>query len=417
MREERHELQQQSSALAGDLMGIIQITDLDVAGMTLVVRADLNVPMRDGRVSDATRITRFADGMKPLLAKGARLVILSHFGRPKGQVVPEYSLCNIVNELADALDCPLAFGMACAGPDIEVAAKNLTNGTALLCENLRFDPREEVNDSGFARELAALGDIYVNDAFSCAHRAHASISAIVGFLPATAGPLLSIELNALKDALEDPERPSVAIVGGAKISSKIPVLRNLVSKLDAVIIGGAMANTFLFEGGAPMGTSLHEKDQSDTVREIRALAEKSGCKVLLPADVVCAPEFKAGATATVTANHACPDDQMILDAGPKALAEFTEVLQASKTILWNGPLGAFEIPPFDAGTTALARAAAALVSDGSAVAVAGGGDTVAALIGAGVADEFTYVSSAGGAFLEWLEGKNLPGNAALNRVD
>ena len=398
-------------------MAIIPITDLDVKGKTLVVRADLNVPMRDGRISDATRITRFAEGMKPLLAKGARLVILSHFGRPKGQVVPEYSLSNIVNELADALDCPLAFGMSCVGPDIEAAAKNLTDGTAMLCENLRFDPREEMNDSGFASELAKLGDIYVNDAFSTAHRAHASTAAIVGFLPATAGPLMNTEINALTDALEAPERPSVAIVGGAKISSKIPVLKNLVSKLDAVIIGGAMANTFLFEDGAPMGTSLHEIDQGEVVRDIRALADKAGCKVLLPADVVCAPEFRAGAEATVTANNACPDDQMILDAGPQAVVEFVEALKASKTILWNGPLGAFEIPPFDAGTTALARAAAALVKDGSAVAVAGGGDTVAALIGAGVADDFTYVSSAGGAFLEWLEGRELPGIAALNRAD
>ncbi len=397
-------------------MPIIPITDLDVSGKTLVVRADLNVPMQDGRVSDTTRITRFADGMKPLLARGARLVILSHFGRPKGQVVPEFSLSNIVNELADALDCPLAFAMSCVGPDIETAAKNLTNGTAILCENLRFDPREEANDSGFAAELAKLGDIYVNDAFSSAHRAHASTSAIVGFLPATAGPLLNTEINALTDALEAPQRPSVAIVGGAKISSKIPVLKNLVTKLDAVIIGGAMANTFLFEDGAPMGTSLHEKDQGDTVREIRALAAKSGCKVLLPADVVCSPEFKAGATATVTANDACPDDQMILDAGPQAVSDFIEVLKTSKTILWNGPLGAFEIPPFDTGTTALARAAAKLVKDGSAVAVAGGGDTVSALIDAGVVDDFTYVSSAGGAFLEWLEGRELPGIAALNRT-
>ncbi len=396
-------------------MTITPITDLDVAGKTLVVRADLNVPMQNGRVSDSTRITRFADGMKPLLANGARLVILSHFGRPKGKIVPEYSLVNIVNELTSALDCPVSFCDSCIGPETKAAAGNLTNGTALLCENLRFDPREELNDARFAQQLARLGDIYVNDAFSTAHRAHASTAAITAYLPATAGPLLNTEINALTNALENPQRPSVAIVGGAKISSKIPVLKNLVSKLDAVIIGGAMANTFLFEDGAPMGTSLHEVDQGDTVGEIRALAKQAGCEILLPTDVVCSPEFKAGSIATVTANNACPPDQMILDAGPKALVDFSNLLKGAKTILWNGPLGAFEIPPFDVGTTGLARAAAALVKDGSAVAVAGGGDTVAALIGAGVAGDFTYVSSAGGAFLEWLEGKVLPGIVALDR--
>ena len=396
-------------------MAVPAITDVDVAGKTLVVRADLNVPMQDGHVSDATRITRFAEGMKPLLAKGARLVVLSHFGRPKGKVVPEMSLGQIKDDLAAALGVPVAFVAASTGPEAEAAAKALNDGEVLLCENLRFDPREEANDPEMGKALAALGDVYVNDAFSCAHRAHASTAAITAFLPSYAGPLLATEINALTAALEKPERPSVAIVGGAKISTKIPVLKNLVSKLDAVIIGGAMANTFLFVDGAPMGTSLHETDQADTVNEIRALAEKSGCKVLLPVDVTCGAEFKAGIQATVVDAFSCPDDLMILDAGPKAVEEFAQVLDGAKTILWNGPLGAFEIPPFDQGTTALAKHAAGLAKSGKAVAVAGGGDTVSALIHAGVADDFTYVSSAGGAFLEWLEGKTLPGIAALER--
>ena len=396
-------------------MAVPAISDVDVTGKVLVVRADLNVPMQDGKVSDATRITRFAAGMKPLLAKGARLVVLSHFGRPRGQVVPEMSLARIKDDLADALGVPVAFVAASTGAQAEAAARALQDGEVLLCENLRFDPREEANDAEMGKALAALGDIYVNDAFSCAHRAHASTAAIAEFLPSYAGPLLKTEIDALTAALEDPERPSVAIVGGAKISTKIPVLKNLVSKLDAVIIGGAMANTFLFVDGAPMGKSLHETDQADTVREIRALAEKSGCRVLLPADVRCGAEFRAGIEAVVTDASSCPDDLMILDAGPKAVAEFAQVLDGAKTILWNGPLGAFEIPPFDAGTTALAKHAAGLAKAGRAVAVAGGGDTVSALIHAGVADDFTYVSSAGGAFLEWLEGKTLPGIAALER--
>ncbi len=396
-------------------MAVPAITDVDVAGKVLVVRADLNVPMQGGKVSDATRITRFASGMKPLLAKGARLVVLSHFGRPKGKVVPELSLAQIKDDLAAALGVPVAFVAASTGAEAEAAAKALKDGEVLLCENLRFDAREEANDPEMGGELASLGDIYVNDAFSCAHRAHASTAAITEFLPSYAGPLLATEINALTAALENPERPSVAIVGGAKISTKIPVLKNLVSKLDAVIIGGAMANTFLFVDGAPMGKSLHENDQADTVNEIRSLAEKSGCKVLLPADVTCGAEFKAGIEAVVTDAFSCPDDLMILDAGPKAVEEFAAVLDGCKTILWNGPLGAFEIPPFDQGTTALARHAAGLAKSGKAVAVAGGGDTVSALIHAGVADDFTYVSSAGGAFLEWLEGKTLPGIAALER--
>lgn len=389
---------------------IRSVTDMEVAGKRLVVRADLNVPMAGGRVSDATRIARFADGIRPLLDKGAALVILSHFGRPKGKVVAEASLRHIRDDLSRALNCPVRFA---EHGDAADAARDLAPGAVLLVENLRFDAGEEGNDAGFARKLAALGDIYVNDAFSCAHRAHASTEALARLLPAAAGPLMMEELTALQSALEAPARPSVAIVGGAKVSTKIAVLKNLVAKVDHVIVGGGMANTFLFAQGAPMGKSLHEADQAGTVAEIMALAQDAGCTVHLPADVVVAREFRAGAEAETLPATACPEDAMILDAGPQAVAAFTRVLEGARTILWNGPLGAFEIAPFDAATVALARVAAELTRGGTAVSVAGGGDTVAALNAAGVADSFTYVSSAGGAFLEWLEGRTLPGVAAL----
>jgi phosphoglycerate kinase len=292
----------------------------------------------------------------------------------------------------------------------------LQNGEVLLCENLRLNAGETANDFGYATALARLGDIYVNDAFSCAHRAHASTAAIAGQMPATAGPLMLEEVMALTKALEAPKRPSVAIVGGAKVSSKISVLKNLVGKLDAVIIGGGMANTFLFADGAPMGKSLHEADQIETVKEIRELAARSGCKLLLPIDVVVSREFKAGARKQIVANDACPEDAMILQAGPEALRDFEAELAGAQTILWNGPLGAFEIPPFDHSTKMLARSAAEMTRAGLAVSVAGGGDTVAALNVADAADDFTYVSTAGGAFLEWLEGKELPGLTALTRA-
>ena len=398
-------------------MGIPAITDMDVSGKRLLVRADLNVPFNDdGTVSDDTRITRFAAGMKPLLAKGARLVILTHLGRPKGQRNPDLSTESIRKTLADALGVDVFFVDACVGADTEAAAADLGAGQALLCQNVRFEPGEEANDPALAAQFARLGDIYVNDAFSCAHRAHASTAAIADQMPATAGPLMLEEVMALTKALEAPKRPSVAIVGGAKVSSKIAVLKNLVGKLDAVIIGGGMANTFLFADGAPMGKSLHEADQIETVREIRELAAKSGCKLLLPIDVVVSREFKAGARKQIVANDACPEDAMILDAGPEALRDFEAELAGAQTILWNGPLGAFEIPPFDHSTKMLARTAAEMTRAGLAVSVAGGGDTVAALNVADAADDFTYVSTAGGAFLEWLEGKELPGLAALTRA-
>lgn len=386
------------------------VSDLDVAGKRLVVRADLNVPMEAGRVSDATRITRFAEGMKPLLARGAALVILSHFGRPKGRPDPAFSLRPLRDDLARALGCPVRFATL---DEAAGEAARLNPGQVLLVENLRFEPGEEGNDEALARRLAALGDVYVNDAFSCAHRAHASTEAIAHLMPAVAGPLMTEELTALTRALEQPARPSVAIVGGSKVSTKIAVLKNLVGKVDHLIVGGGMANTFLFAEGAPMGRSLHEADQIGTVRQIRALAAQAGCTIHLPADAVVARAFQAHAACETVPATACPADAMILDAGPQAVAAFTAVLEGARTILWNGPLGAFEMPPFDAATMALARVAADLTRGGSCVSVAGGGDTVAALNAAGVADRFTYVSTAGGAFLEWLEGRTLPGVAAL----
>lgn len=398
-------------------MAITPITALDVSGKRLVVRADLNVPLDGGRVTDATRITRFAAGMTPLLEQGARLVILTHLGRPKGQRTPEFSLSQITGTLAEALGVPLAFCETSTGAQAEAAAAALKDGEALLCENIRFEPGEEKNDTALAAQLARLGDIYVNDAFSTAHRAHASTAAIADMLPATAGPLMMEEMEALTHALEAPKRPSVAIVGGAKVSSKIAVLKHLVAKLDAVIVGGGMANTFLFAKGAPMGKSLHEADQIDTVNEINALAEAANCEIVLPEDVVVAKEFREGARKRIVAWNECPEDSMILDAGTIALRNFQGVLAGAQTILWNGPLGAFEIPPFDHSTMALAETAAELTRAGLCVSVAGGGDTVAALNTANVAEDFTYVSTAGGAFLEWLEGRVLPGIAALDRAE
>ncbi len=389
------------------------ITNEPVAGKRLVIRADLNAPVQDGKVSDATRIERFAEGVKPLIAGGARIVVLSHFGRPKGERKPEFTLAPIVEPLSDALGIPVKFVDDCIGADAVSAANALQNGEVMLCENLRYHAGEEANDSNFAAELAKLGDIYVNDAFSTAHRAHASTAALAGLLPAYAGPLMAEEINALTVALENPTRPAVAVVGGAKVSSKIAVLKNLVQKLDAIAIGGGMANTFLLADGKPIGKSLAEPDQVPIVHEIRDLAAKSGCEIVLPNDLVCAFDFAPNARHEITDVDGCPEDAMILDAGPKSIDLFSKVFEDAATILWNGPFGAFEMEPFDKATIALARKAAELTKAGKLTSIAGGGDTVAALNTAGVADDFTYVSTAGGAFLEWLEGKTLPGIAAL----
>ncbi len=392
------------------------ITADAVAGQRIVVRADLNAPVQDGKVSDATRVERFAAGIKPLLDAGARLTVLSHFGRPKGERNMDFTIAPIVPALEAALGQQVQFADDCVGEAAVAASNNLGNGEIMLCENLRFHAGEEANDASFAAELAKLGDIYVNDAFSTAHRAHASTAAIADLLPAYAGPLMAEEIKALTAALEDPKRPAVAVVGGAKVSSKIAVLKNLVGKVDAVVVGGGMANTFMLADGNPIGKSLSEPDQVPTVHEIRELAAKSGCKIILPVDVVCAYEFAPNAKNVTTDIDGCPDDAMILDAGPKSVELISEEFAKSKTILWNGPMGAFEMEPFDMATVALAKKAAELTRAGIVASIAGGGDTVAALNVAGAADDFTYVSTAGGAFLEWLEGKELPGIAALRRA-
>ena len=381
-----------------------------LSGANVLVRVDLNVPMQDGQVSDSTRIDRAVPTLSELSDKGARVIVLSHFGRPKGNVVPEMSLAPLAGPLGSALDRPVAFAdMAGA----EAAVGQMANGDVLLLENVRFDPGEEANDQGFAQSLADLGDIYVNDAFSCAHRAHASTEALAHLLPAAPGRAMQAELEALEAALATPTRPVAALVGGAKVSSKLSVLGHLLDKVDQLIIGGGMANTFLYAKGVNIGASLCEKDLADTAREIMAKADRVGCEIVLPVDVMLAREFQAGADSAVVPVDKVPDEMMILDVGPASVLDLTQRLQACRTLLWNGPLGAFEIAPFDSGTVAVARAAAAQTKSGSLISVAGGGDTVAALRHAGAADDFTYVSTAGGAFLEWLEGKVLPGIKAL----
>ena len=393
------------------------IEDKAVAGKRLLVRADLNVPAEEGRVADATRIERFAAGMKPLLARGARLVVLTHYGRPDPAAPdPALSVEKLRPALSEALGAPVRFSETCTGPDAQALSRQLSGGEALLCENLRFDSGETRNDPAFAAQLAKLGDIYVNDAFSCAHRAHASTAAIAALLPAVAGPLLSAELQALNEVLEAPRRPSVAIVGGAKVSTKIAVLKNLASKLDAVIVGGGMANTFLAADGIPVGRSLCEPDHVGTVHDIRRAAAKAGCRIVLPADIVTGRELNRGADGVVRDLEACPEDEMILDAGPRSRDRFNALLDSAATLLWNGPPGAFEFDAFADTTISIARHAAALTRAGALTSVAGGGDTVAALNAAGVAGDFTYVSTAGGAFLEWIEGRTLPGIAALERA-
>lgn len=390
------------------------LDDLDLSGKRVLLRADLNVPVADGKVADATRIDRLTPTIRELCDKDAQVVVISHFGRPKGKAVPELSLKPVAAALSAALGGKaVAFAPDCVGPQAAAVVDGLEPGAVALLENLRFHPGEEANNASFAGELAKLGDAYVNDAFSAAHRAHASTEAIARLLPAAAGRAMQAELEALTAALETPTHPVIALVGGAKVSSKLDVLGNLVSRVDAMIIGGGMANTFLNARGVYVGASLCEHDLADTVRRIEAKAQAAGCKILLPVDGVIAAKIEAGASSETIAIDAVPSGMMILDVGPESVAALNARLADCKTLLWNGPLGAFEVPPFDAGTVAIAREAGRLTQAGGMVSVAGGGDTVAALNHAGVADQFTYVSTAGGAFLEWLEGKTLPGVAAL----
>ncbi len=385
----------------------------DVTGKRVLVRADLNVPVKNGRVTDATRIERLVPTISDLLKRGAKVVVLSHFDRPKGRRVPEMSLRPIVPALAKALGHPVAFADDCVGASALTVVNALQTGEVALLENLRYHDGEEANDPVFARALAALGDIYVNDAFSAAHRAHASIEGLARVLPSYAGRQMQAELAALTAALVQPKKPVMAIVGGSKISTKLDVLNNLVAKVDVLVIGGAMANTFLNAQGIAVGKSLCERDLADTARGILDSARRNNCEIFLPTDVVVADGLTEGAATAVCAVSAVPADKLILDVGPATVLALKSRLTACRTLLWNGPLGAFEVKPFDAATVAIALHAAAQTRAGALVSVAGGGDTVAALNAAGVVGGLTYVSTAGGAFLEWMEGKVLPGVAAL----
>lgn len=390
------------------------LDDLDVADKRVLVRCDLNVPVKDGRATDTTRIDRSALTLRQLMDRGARVVVLSHFGRPDGKVVPTMSLKPLTAPLSAALGGrPVIFAEDCIGPAAEAGVASLRRGDVLLLENLRFHAEEEANDLGFAKRLAALGDLYVNDAFSAAHRAHASTAALARLLPAAAGRLMQAELEHLERALENPQRPVAALVGGAKVSTKIDLLRNLIGEVEVLIVGGGMANTFLAARGIEIGGSLAERDMAETARAIEVKAGQRGCTVILPMDAVVAATLKAGVESRTVDIKNVAKDQLILDVGPATVAEIVRRLETCRTLVWNGPLGAFETAPFERGTVAVARAAAKLTRAGRLLTVAGGGDTVAALSQAGVVDKFSYVSTAGGAFLEWLEGKELPGVAAL----
>jgi phosphoglycerate kinase len=390
------------------------LDDLDVAGKRVLLRVDLNVPMQDGKVSDATRIERLVPTIEELVRKRAKVVVMSHFGRPKGKPDAAFSLRPLVAPLSAALGGrAVAFAEDCVGPAAQRVVDVLQEGGVALLENLRFHPEEEKNDAAFAAQLAALGDLYVNDAFSAAHRAHASTAALAHLLPAAAGRLMQAELEALSKALEAPQRPLAAVVGGAKVSSKLDLLNFLVAKVDVLVIGGAMANTLLFAQGKSVGKSLCERDLAETARAIIVKAAEAKCRLILPVDAVVAREFKAHAASETVPIERIPDDAMMLDVGTATVAAIERELAACRTLVWNGPLGAFETPPFDAGTVAVAHAVAALTKSGKLLSVAGGGDTVSALAHAGVVDDLSYVSTAGGAFLEWLEGRELPGVAAL----
>jgi phosphoglycerate kinase len=399
-----------------EMAGFKTLDDLgDISGKRVLVRVDLNVPVKDGAVTDATRIERVAPTINELSDKGAKVILLAHFGRPKGEASAEFSLAQIARATADVLGKPVAFAEDCIGDAAKAAVDALDTGGILLLENTRFHKGEEKNDAAFVQALAANGDIYVNDAFSAAHRAHASTEGLARLLPAYAGRTMQAELEALEKGLGKPVKPVVAIVGGAKVSSKIDLLMNLVKKVDALVIGGGMANTFLAARGTNVGKSLCEHDLADTAKQIMIEAATAGCAIILPTDAVVAREFKANADNETVAVDAVPEDAMILDVGPKTVETVNQWIERAQTLVWNGPLGAFEIAPFDRATVAAAQFAAKETKAGRLVSVAGGGDTVAAMNHAGVADDFSYVSTAGGAFLEWMEGKELPGVVALSK--
>jgi len=387
----------------------------DVKGKRVLIRVDLNVPMKDGMVTDDTRIRAILPTVRDVSKRGGKAILLAHFGRPKGERVPDMSLAPVVPALETLLGRPVAFANDCIGNDAAQAIARMSDGDVLLLENTRFHKGEEKNDPLFTSALAELGDVYVNDAFSAAHRAHSSTEGLAHQLPAYAGRSMQAELEALEKALTSPKRPVIAIVGGAKVSSKIDLLENLVGKVDALVIGGGMANTFLHAQGLSVGKSLCEKDLADTARRIMAKAETANCAIILPVDATVAYHFEAHAPNQTYGVEAIPEDGMILDVGGLSVERVNAAIDDAATLVWNGPLGAFELEPFDRGTVAAARHAARRTRDGHLLSVAGGGDTVAALNHAGVADDFSYVSTAGGAFLEWLEGKPLPGVEVLRR--
>lgn len=396
-------------------MGWKTLDDMELTDKRVLTRVDINVPMQDGQVTDATRIEKIAPTVRDILDAGGTPILLAHFGRPKGERVDGMSLRHLVPALEQHLQAPIMFVADCIGPAAAAAIGAAQTGQVVLLENTRFHKGEEKNDANFADQLAALGDVFCNDAFSAAHRAHASTEGLARRLPACAGRLMQAELSALETALSAPKRPVVAVVGGAKVSTKLDLLGNLVEKVDYLVIGGGMANTFLASQGIDVGKSLAEHDMTGTATEILAKAGSAGCKIILPRDVVVAREFAANAANETVAADACPADAMILDAGADSIQQIVDVFGQAKTLIWNGPLGAFEIEPFDRATNAAAAAAAQLSQAGDLISVAGGGDTVAALNKAEVADKFTYISTAGGAFLEWMEGKTLPGVAALRQ--
>ena len=391
------------------------LDQLDAKGKRVLLRADLNVPVRDGAITDRTRIERLSPTIRGLSEKGAKVIVLSHFDRPKGKRVPEMSLRPLVEALSSVLGRPVAFADDCVGPEAEAAVAKMASGDVLLLENTRYHAGEEKNDPALSAGFAKLADVYVNDAFSAAHRAHASTEGVARLLPAYAGRLMEAELKALEAALGSPSRPVVAIVGGAKVSSKLDLLGNLSRKVDVLVIGGAMANTFLAAQGYGMGKSLQEAEMHGTALRILDEAKAANCEILLPRDLVVAAEFKANPATRTVAVDSVPADMMALDVGPETVDAIEDRLRKASTLVWNGPLGAFETPPFDAATVAVAESVAGLTQSAGLKSIGGGGDTVSALRHAGVAERMTYVSSAGGAFLEWLEGKTLPGVAALQQ--
>jgi len=397
-------------------MTFARLDSADAKGKRALVRVDFNVPMHDGKVTDNTRLRSALPTITLLTQQGAKVVLLAHFDRPKGKRVPEMSLQPIVEPLAALLGAPVAFADDCIGAEAKAAIDALPAGGVILLENTRFHAGEENNDPTLAKQMAELGDLYVNDAFSAAHRAHVSTEALAHLLPAYAGKAMEAELNALEKALGSPARPVMGIVGGSKVSSKIDLLKNLVTKLDKLAIGGGMANTFLYAQGYDVGASYCEKELADTAREIVRLAGHNNCKLFLPIDIIVAEKLAPGAAARVRGLGEVDDDERILDAGPETIHRLGRAMANSATLIWNGPLGVFEVPPFDKGTVGAAHLASVYARAGKLVAVAGGGDTVAALNHAGVIDDFTFVSTAGGAFLEWMEGKPLPGVEALKVV-